>query len=143
MACSHESGNATKTLAPAAAPIAEPTTKGSTVPRRTYRHMIMVRDMPVPSITTVWTGITTVGGIPVAMIASRITPPAAPVNTAMNAVTNEAADRPTNKSGPTSGAARMSIPLRLLWRNSASVEAAVEPDLPKSLHTGDRLHTIL
>jgi hypothetical protein len=39
----------------------------------------MVRLKPVPSITTVWTGITTVGGIVIAMIASSSTPPAAPV----------------------------------------------------------------
>ena len=41
--------------------------------------MITVRARPVPSITTVWTGITAAGGIAIAMIASRITPPAAPV----------------------------------------------------------------
>ena len=81
MACNHDMGRATKTLAPAAAPTAAPAMKGSNVPRMTKRHMIRVRDMPVPSITTVWTGITAAGGITIAMIASKITPPAVPVKT--------------------------------------------------------------
>ena len=67
---------------------------------------------------------TTAGGITVAMIASRITPPAAPVNTAMKAVTNDAADRPSSKSGPMSGVTDKSIPLLLLWGDSAPVESA-------------------
>ena len=41
--------------------------------------MVTVRAEPVPSITTVCTGITTAGGITIAMIASSSTPPAAPV----------------------------------------------------------------
>mgnify|MGYP003693633615 CR=1 FL=1 len=53
---------------------AEPPMNGKTVPRMTNRHMITVRDMPVPSITIVWTGITAVGGITIAMIASKIDP---------------------------------------------------------------------
>ena len=40
------------------------------------------------------------------MIASRITPPAAPVKTPMKAVTNDATERATIKSGPTSAGAR-------------------------------------
>jgi hypothetical protein len=103
-------GRATKTLAPAAAPTAAPAMKGSKVPRMTKRHMITVREIPVPSMTTVWTGITAAGGITIAMIASRITPPAAPVKTPMKAVTNDATERATIKSGPTSAGARISIP---------------------------------
>ena len=75
----------------------------------TWRHMIMVRVTPVPSITTVCTGISAAGGITIAMSASSSTPPAAPVNTPMKAVTNDAAVRPANSSGPTSGVPRKSI----------------------------------
>ncbi len=86
--------SATNTRAPAAAPIAEPITNGSTAARMTWRHIIMVRVTPEPSITTVCTGISVSGGITIAISPSSTTPPAAPVNTPMNDVTNEAAMRP-------------------------------------------------
>ena len=53
MSSSTDCGSATNTLAPAMAPTAAPPMNGSTVPRMTSRHMIMVRVMPEPSITTV------------------------------------------------------------------------------------------
>ena len=82
---------------------------GSSVPRMTWRHMIMVRAAPVPSITTVCTGITTVGGTTIAISASSSTPPAAPVKTPMKPETNDARDKPANRSGPISGVKRNSI----------------------------------
>jgi hypothetical protein len=82
---------------------------GKTVPRMTNRHMITVRDIPVPSITIVWTGITAEGGITIAMIASKITPPAAPVKTPMKAVTNDAKERAAKRGAPTSADDRISI----------------------------------
>ena len=45
--------------------------------------MIMVRVTPVPSITTVCTGMSASGGITIAISPSSTTPPAAPVNTPM------------------------------------------------------------
>ena len=78
---STDCGSATNTLAPAIAPITAPAMNGSTVPRITSRHMIMVRVMPEPSITTVWTGSSTAGGMAIAIRPSSMTPPAAPVNT--------------------------------------------------------------
>ena len=107
--CSQVIGSATNTLAPAAAPIAEPMMNGTSVPRMTCRHMIMVRAAPVPSITTVCTGISAAGGITIAISASKSTPPAAPVKTPMKPETNDATERPANSSGPISGVKRKSI----------------------------------
>ena len=58
--------------------------------------MMAARVTPEPSCTTVWTGMTIVGGIATAMIASRMRPPAVPVNTPMNEVAKEAAVSPAN-----------------------------------------------
>src|SRR5215218_5677683 len=71
--------------------------------------MIAVQVTPEPSITTVWTGIRAVGGKTIAMIPSKITPPAAPVKTPIKAVAKEAAERRMKISGPTSGLAKKSI----------------------------------
>ena len=109
IAYSQVSGSATNTLAPAAAPITEPMMNGTSVPRITCRHMIIVRAAPVPSITTVCTGISAAGGITIAISASSSTPPAAPVKTPMKPETNDARDRPAKRSGPISGVKRKSI----------------------------------
>ena len=82
---------------------------GTSVPRMTWRHMIIVRAAPVPSITTVWTGIRAAGGITIAISASSSTPPAAPVKTPMKPETNDATERPANRSGPISGVKRKSM----------------------------------
>src|SRR5438034_3443405 len=84
----------------------------------------MVRVMPAPSITTVWTGMSATGGMAIAMTASRMTPPAVPVNTPTKAVANDATVRPTNNSGPTSGVPRKSIDGSLVWRGGSSENAA-------------------
>ncbi len=75
--------------------------------------MIMVRVTPEPSITTVCTGMSASGGITVAIRPSSTMPPAAPVNTPMKDVTSDAAIRPKNASGPTSGVPRNSIAMLL------------------------------
>jgi hypothetical protein len=71
--------------------------------------MMIVRLTPEPSCTTVCTGTSTSGGITEAMSASRITPPAVPVNTPMKAVAKEAKVSPKNISGPMSGVPRKSM----------------------------------
>ena len=101
--------SATNTLAPIAAPITEPMMNGSTAGRITWRHMIMVRVAPEPSITTVCTGMSASGGMIVAISPSSTMPPAAPVNTPMNEVTSDASIKPANDQMPTSGVPRKSI----------------------------------
>src|SRR4051812_3202717 len=70
--------------------------------------MMNVRLIFEPSCTTVCIGISTAGGSTVAMIASSNNPPAAPVETPRNAVTNEAMGRPKKTTGVTSGIPRNS-----------------------------------
>ena len=91
------------------APITAPMRNGSTVPRITSRHMIMVRVMPEPSITTVCTGSSTAGGIASAIMPSSTTPPAAPVKTPRKDVTSDAAVRPRKVSASTPGVPRKSM----------------------------------
>jgi hypothetical protein len=101
--------SATNTRAPSPAPINEPMTNGRIAGRITLRHMIMVRVMPDPSITTVCTGMSASGGITIAISPSRTMPPAAPVNTPTNDATSDATVRPKKANGPMSGVPRKSI----------------------------------
>ena len=68
------------------------------MPRITQRHMMIVRVTPDPSWTSVCTGTTEAAGITTAMSASRISPPAVPVKSPMNAVKNDAQASPTNRA---------------------------------------------
>src|SRR5918993_3797608 len=94
--------------------------------------MIIVRVTPEPSITTVCTGMSAAGGITMAMIPSRITPPAAPVNTPIKPVTSDAAVSPANSKGPISGVPRKSIRFRRQEAESADLCSA------HGLHHGDK-----
>ena len=96
----------TKICAPASAPSAAPSAKGTSVPRMTNRQRIAARLDDEPSMTTVCTGISTAGAKKIAIAASRISPPAVPMVDMMNAVTNANAVSPPNTQASTPGTPR-------------------------------------
>ena len=93
MACSTAPGRLTKIGAPAAAPTMLPSRNGSMVAHRIWPRNRTTRDEPTPSCTTVCTGMRIAGGSTMAISASRIGPPPAPVIMPNSAVQNDASAR--------------------------------------------------
>ena len=87
-------GRLTKIGAAMAAPTMEPIRNGNMVGHRMNRQSIMARLDPTPNCTTVCTGMRTAGGITMAISASRMGPPPAPVIMPKKAVQKDASAKP-------------------------------------------------